>query len=176
MRYRVVDSNIDERLQPTESPEKYVQRMAECKAKAGCSGVNPFDRCPVLGADTIVVLGDEILGKPTDPTHAEEMLARLSGQCHTVLTAVALATDKMNLRMSSTRVWFRQLSAADRRDYCATGEPMDKAGAYAVQGLAAAFIVRLDGSFSGVMGLPLYETSELLAEAGVRVLANTPSR
>ena len=171
--HQVVEIDLDERRHLRESPEKYVQRMAVSKAQAGRAAIDPLNRRPVLGADTIVVLGDEVLGKPTDTAHAEELLSRLSGRCHTVLTAVALATDKVNLRVSATRVWFRRLSSEDLRQYCATGESLDKAGAYAVQGMAAAFIARLDGSYSGVMGLPLYETSELLADAGVPVFAQT---
>ena len=122
----------------------------------------------ILGADTTVVSGDDLLGKPRDESHALDMLARLSGRSHSVLTAVALVTpEQTRVRLSETLVWFRATTEAERRAYVATGEPFDKAGAYGIQGLAAAFVSRIDGSYSGVMGLPLYETVELLQEAGL---------
>ena len=125
-------------------------------------------RLPVLGADTCVVADGRIMGKPRDRTHALEMLRLLSGSTHEVLTAVALAGDHEALRLNASRVTFRSLSRAECAAYWNTGEPADKAGAYAIQGLAALFVSHLDGSYSGVMGLPLYETAELLREFGIR--------
>jgi septum formation protein len=126
---------------------------------------------PVLGADTEVVLGAEILGKPRDVAHAAEMLRRLSGRQHEVLSGVALKRgEDVLFALSVTHVTFRPLSDAEIERYVASGEPMDKAGAYAIQGRAGAFATRLDGSYSGVMGLPLFETADLLAKAGVTVL------
>jgi septum formation protein len=126
---------------------------------------------PVLGADTEVVQGDEIFGKPRDAAHAAEMLRRLSGRQHDVLSGVALKRgDEILFALSVTHVTFRPLSDVEIEHYVATGEPLDKAGAYAIQGRAGAFATRLDGSYSGVMGLPLFETADLLAKAGVPVL------
>jgi septum formation protein len=123
---------------------------------------------PVLGADTAVVLDGTMLGKPRDRQSALAMLARLSGRTHRVLTAVALVTGKdRQLRLSESEVQFRELSPEECERYWQSGEPLDKAGAYAIQGLAATFISRVQGSYSGVMGLPLFETAELLDAAGV---------
>jgi len=131
-------------------------------------GLVPY---PVLGADTEVVQGNEIFGKPRDAAHAAEMLRRLSGRQHDVLSGVALKRDdEILFALSVTHVTFRTLSDAEIEHYVATGEPLDKAGAYAIQGRAGAFATRLDGSYSGVMGLPLFETADLLAKAGVPVL------
>jgi septum formation protein len=125
----------------------------------------------VLGADTEVVLAGEIFGKPRDVEHAREMLARLSGRRHEVLTGVALKTaDGVLFALATSHVTLRKLTVPEIERYAATGEALDKAGAYAIQGRAAAFVSRLDGSYSGVMGLPLYETAELLAKAGTLVL------
>ena len=123
---------------------------------------------PVLAADTAVVLDGDILGKPKDRQDAQAMLGRLSGRTHEVLTAVALRTAQgLNSKVSRNEVTFRRIAAAEARDYWETGEAGDKAGAYAIQGYAAVFIADLRGSYSGVMGLPLYETAELLDQAGV---------
>ncbi len=124
---------------------------------------------PVLAADTTVAIGDKIFGKPRDQDEAVRMLSELSGRSHAVLTAVALASDgRLEAVVSETRVTFRNLSVAECRDYWASGEPRDKAGAYAIQGYGAVFVARLEGSYSGVMGLPLFETAALLDSAGVR--------
>ncbi|MCP4041484.1 MAG: septum formation inhibitor Maf [Gammaproteobacteria bacterium] len=154
-----------------EKPADYVQRLAMRKATAGwCSEYRKLP-LPVLGADTCIAFGGEILGKPTDTDHALALLSRLSGNRHLVYSAVVIADGQKQLvRMSSTMVWFREISAGELAAYCATGEPIDKAGAYAIQGKGAAFISRIDGSYSGVMGLPLFETTELLAEFGIHVL------
>ena len=123
---------------------------------------------PVLGADTEVVLDGKVFGKPHDFSHAREMLRCLSGRDHQVMSAVSLRVgDRHWEALSTSKVGFRAISEAEIEAYWASGEPRDKAGAYAIQGLGAVFVVRLQGSFSGVMGLPLFETAELLREAGV---------
>lgn len=151
----------------------YVERIARTKAAVGWRRMEQRRIAvrPVLGADTEVVLEGEIFGKPRDATHAAQMLARLSGRTHEVLTGVAVrAGDVVHFAMSASRVTFRTLDGDEIARYTAAGEGLDKAGAYAVQGKAAAFIARLDGSYSGVMGLPLFETAALLASAGIAVL------
>lgn len=188
--YTTVAAPINEVRQPGEPPERFVERMACEKALAGLAAVGDALAAPVLAADTAVVLDDRVLGKPRDAPHAMEMLEALSGRTHRVISAVAIAGgnapgpvgdgglrpnlatragESPRFRTSISRVWFREISWEERRTYCATGEPLDKAGAYAIQGRAAIFVTRLDGSFSGVMGLPLFETASLLREAGVRV-------
>jgi septum formation protein len=118
---------------------------------------------PALAADTTVVFDGAVLGKPEDAEHAARILRALSGREHQVLTAVAVALrDRVETQISVSSVWFRELSDADIRRYCATGEPLDKAGAYGIQGRAGAFVTRIAGSYSGIMGLPLAETAELL--------------
>lgn len=156
-----------------EPPPHYVERIARTKAGVGWKRMEQrrLHIRPVLGADTEVALDGEVLGKPRDATHAAAMLARLSGRTHEVLTGVALhSADDVAFAMSVSRVTLRKLSAAEIDRYVGSGEPLDKAGAYAIQGRAAAFVARLEGSYSGVMGLPLYETAELLAKAGIAVL------
>lgn len=161
----VTGAHIDESHHPGERPHDYVQRMARTKART----VWEQDvSLPVLGADTTVVLDGKVFGKPADRADAERMLSLLSGRTHEVLTAVALASAQgVSIRVSVSAVRFRALAAEEIAAYWATGEPHDKAGAYAIQGLGAVFVESLTGSFSGVMGLPLFETSELLREAGV---------
>jgi len=161
---------VDETPVEGEPPLVYVKRLAHAKALAGvaelsASGLEP---APVLGADTTVALGAEIFGKPADADEAIAILSRLSGREHQVLTAVALAEgERVDLRISVSRVRFARLDPAEIRAYAATGEPMDKAGAYGIQGRAACFVERLEGSYSGVMGLPLFETADLLAQVGI---------
>jgi septum formation protein len=161
----VTGAHIDESVHPGERPHDYVQRMARTKAQT----VREQDpSLPVLAADTTVVLDGQIFGKPVDRADALRMLGLLSDRTHEVLTAVALAaTADLEMRVSVSAVRFRALSADEIGAYWDTGEPRDKAGAYAVQGLGAVFIESLSGSYSGVMGLPLFETSELLRAAGV---------
>ena len=155
--------DVPETRQAKETPEEFVQRLALDKARAGWHAPQRQDDLPVLGADTAVVLESQVLGKPASPDEAVAMLTRLSGRSHRVLSGVALVQGaREEVRLSASIVRFRLTTAAERRRYCATGEPLDKAGAYAIQGLAAAFVSRLEGSYSGVMGLPLYETVELL--------------
>lgn len=161
----VVGAHIDEAVHAGESPHDYVQRMARSKAMEVWK---EHSSLPVLGADTTVVLDGATLGKPRDRSDALQMLARLSGRTHEVLTAVALTTlGGTGVRVSVSSVRFRSLSAEECAAYWDTGEPRDKAGAYAIQGRAAVFIESLQGSYSGVMGLPLFETVELLKAAGV---------
>ena len=157
--------DVDESQQPGESPDDYVRRVCRLKADAGWERVvqRRLRRFPVLAADTVVCVEEIILGKPPDPAHAAKMLRLLSGREHRVLSAVALKLeDRLELVVSASRVRFAELSQADIEAYVASGEPTDKAGGYAIQGRAGAFVIELHGSYSGVMGLPLYETSQLL--------------
>ena len=166
--HRVLAVDLDEGRLPGEAVEAFVQRLALDKALAGWHALPAVERGPVLGADTLVVLDGEPLGKPLDRDDALTMLARLSGRSHEVLTAVALVgPGAPQVRLSRSRVTFRATSAAERRAYWDSGEPADKAGAYGIQGLGAIFVANLEGSYSGVMGLPLFETAGLLAEAGI---------
>jgi septum formation protein len=160
---------VDETQLAGESPESCVQRLALEKARAG-RGLLPADSPPVLGADTLVVAGDAVLGKPADRRAALGMLQALSGGTHRVITAVALAGEREAVCMNTSYVTFRPLTRRECEAYWDTGEPRDKAGAYAIQGLAAMFITRLEGSYSGVMGLPLHETAALLKEFGITLL------
>jgi septum formation protein len=158
---------IDESRQPDELPDRYVQRLAGEKAVRGWADRAPSG-LPVLAADTTVALGHELFGKPVDCDDAVRMLQRLAGRTHTVHTAVALRDARgLAFARSLTEVTFRELSIAECERYWLSGEPRDKAGGYAVQGYAAVFIARLSGSYSGVMGLPLFETAALLAAAGI---------
>jgi septum formation protein len=166
--FRVVGTAVDEAVQPAETAPAYVVRLAAAKAEAGWTRSRGAHPAPVLAADTAVVLDGKILGKPADRQDAESMLRQLSGRTHEVLTAVALRTaGGLQSRISRSEVTFRAIPADEARGYWETGEPCDKAGAYAIQGRAAIFVADLRGSFSGVMGLPLFETAELLHEAGV---------
>ncbi|ELQ6017029.1 septum formation inhibitor Maf [Cronobacter sakazakii] len=154
---------VEERRAEQEAPQDYVTRLARDKARAGVA-LAARD-LPVLGADTIVVLDDDVLEKPRDAAHAAEMLRRLSGQTHDVMTAVALADkQRVCVRLVTTRVTFRALTAQDIAAYVESGEPMDKAGAYGIQGLGGCFVRRIEGSYHAVVGLPLVETWELLSE------------
>ena len=163
--HRVVGADIDESVRPGEVPRDYVLRMARQKA---LTVRERGETLPVLAADTTVVLDNAIFGKPRDRGEGLAMLGRLSGRTHEVMTAVALANSRdVTLRLSVSTVRFRSLSPEECAAYWETGEPRDKAGGYAVQGAAAVFIESLSGSYSGVMGLPLFETGELLRAAGV---------
>ena len=156
-----------------EPPLEYVKRLARAKASVGWDvmGRRGLAPKPMLGADTEVVQDGTVLGKPSDAAGAVEMLRRLSGQTHQVSTAVAVSWNKeIDMVVSSSRVSFRALTDDEIERYVATGEPFDKAGAYAIQGRGAAFVSHLEGSYSGVMGLPLFETAELLAKIGFPVL------
>ena len=193
--YAIVDAPIDEIRTDGEPPRRFAERMACEKARAGLAALGDSRIAPVLAADTVVVLEDRVLGKPRDEAHAMEMLRALSGRMHRVISAVAVAGihvggtgkrqnaakdggfagisagDALRVAASVSRVWFREIPHEECRAYCASGEPLDKAGAYAIQGHAAIFVARLDGSYSGVMGLPLFETAALLRETGIGVRA-----
>jgi len=162
--------DVDESPHPGEDPQAYVLRIARSKAEAANLRLQQrrLPDYPVLAADTTVVLGRRILGKPADHAEAQAMLSELSGRTHEVLTAVAVCRhDRLETRLSVSSVEFAELSMARIRQYVATGEPLDKAGAYGIQGRAGAFVRRLSGSYTGVMGLPLYETVELLESFGM---------
>ena len=165
--YHLLEVDLDEDWRPPETARAYVERLALAKAEQGRAGLDLADNAWVLGADTAVVLDDVILGKPGDEAHALEMLAALSGRAHQVFTGIALTGHMSYTAVSLSTVTFRPLTLAERQAYWASGEPRDKAGGYAVQGQAAAFIAHLEGSYSGVMGLPLYETAGLLLAAGL---------
>jgi septum formation protein len=169
--FRVVGTEVDEAVRSAETASAYVLRLAAAKAVAGWERSRDPHQVPVLAADTAVVLDGKILGKPVDGQDAEGMLRHLSGRTHEVLTAIALRTaNGLESRISRSEVTFRGITAAEARAYWETGEPSDKAGAYAIQGLGAIFIADLRGSYSGVMGLPLFETAELLRNAGLLAL------
>lgn len=169
--FKVLDIDVNEQRKDGETPHEMVRRLAQAKARAGFEGLAVVDQAPVVGGDTIVVRDEEVLGKPENSVRAERMLRSLSGRMHVVLSGVAVTTgDVTSVRVNETRVWFRALSTAERTAYCATGEPMDKAGGYGIQGVAASFIERIEGSHTGVMGLPLFETAELLGEVGMVLL------
>jgi len=163
--------DIDETQMPDEPVIGFVQRLAMEKAQTGFEIIeNPFE-LPVLGSDTVVVVEGIVLGKPENRKQAKEMLQLLSGKKHTVHTSVAIVTNKEKfIAMSSTQVQFKSLDEQEIDRYLETGEADDKAGSYAIQGMAAQFINNINGSFSGVMGLPLYETVQLLKQSGVKTL------
>lgn len=165
--YAVLDVVVDESVLEGEAPAVYAERVARQKALAGriqCT----HDPRPVLAADTCVVLDDVILGQADSPTSAAGMLQQLSGRSHRVITALVVDHAKQqSLRLVSTQVWFRELSASEIAAYSQSSEPIGKAGAYAIQGSAAAFIERIEGSYSAVVGLPLFELAELLRAPNV---------
>ncbi|HEX4024518.1 MAG TPA: Maf family protein [Steroidobacteraceae bacterium] len=176
--YRVIPPELDEQRLPGEPAERYVRRLAEAKALKVLRALSAqpalpaLPALPVLGADTAVVVDDEVLGKPAGREAALQMLSRLSGRTHVVLSAVALALASgtgVRSALSRSEVRFRPLSRTECAAYWDSGEPRGKAGGYAIQGFGAVFIEALQGSYSGVMGLPLFETAALLAEAGVAV-------
>jgi septum formation protein len=163
-------ADVDERPEPGESPERYVERVARLKASAGA---RRHPGRPVLGADTVVVVDGEVLGKPADAEDAAGMLRRLAGRTHYVLTGVALAWQgQITTQIERTEVAMSAMSEDDVAWYVASGEPMDKAGAYAIQGLASRFVTRIEGSYSNVVGLPVATVVELLKTSGV-FLRNT---
>ncbi|MCX4190105.1 Maf family protein [Methylophaga sp. OBS3] len=168
VQFDVLSVSVDESVLAGELAADYVQRVAVDKAKAGLSLLQSRSDLvyrPILAADTAVIVDDTIFGKPTDDEQAKTFLQQLSGRQHQVLSSVVLATNKnITVRCQLNQVRFANLSGADIEWYIATGEGRDKAGSYAVQGLAAQFIEHIDGSFSGIMGLPLFETRQLLQE------------
>lgn len=160
-----------------EAAVPYVERIARAKASAIWSSVASDAPRPVLAADTAVVLGTDILGKPRDVAAALAMLERLSGRTHEVLSAVAVHfEDRSEACVCASKVRFRATTAAERAAYCATSEPLDKAGAYGIQGYGAVFVSDLQGSYSGVMGLPVFETAALLGRFGLPVWLGGDSR
>jgi len=166
--FEVRPAEIVERQAAGEAADAFVLRLAAEKADAVWRRVPRDERRPVLAADTAVVLDERVLGKPVDGAEAEQMLATLSGRTHRVLTAVALRCgDAAETSLSSSEVTFRATTAEERAAYCRSGEPLDKAGGYGIQGRAAMFVEHLAGSYSGVVGLPLLETAALLARCGV---------
>jgi septum formation protein len=165
--WATVDQGVDESLGAGESPEVFVVRLALEKARAGHEALSA-GVVNVLGADTVVVLDGEVMGKPADEGEARAMLAQLSGRSHRVLTGVALVDgEREATRLSVNNVVMRDIAREEMRRYWASGEPQDKAGAYAIQGRGAVFVTHLDGNYSGVMGLPLFETADLLDEFGL---------
>ncbi|MBK5929878.1 septum formation protein Maf [Halochromatium salexigens] len=191
LRPGIVVADTDETPAPDETPAAYVTRIAQAKARAGWATLTEPVRRPLLAADTAVVVDDHILGKPVDAERALQMLALLSGQSHVVLTAVsvlsatagsgqrhepgACATSGQALRerqvLVRTEVSMRPITRNEALAYWASGEPRDKAGAYAVQGRGAIFVEAISGSYSNVVGLPLFETARLLREHGIDPLA-----
>ncbi len=172
--HRILPTHVDESALPGEAPAALAQRLACRKAEAAlphCAGL------PVLGADTIVVIDGQVLGKPRDAAEGQGMLLRLAGRRHQVLSAVALALpgQATRVQLSTSEVSFRAITPAEAAAYWRTGEPADKAGGYAIQGRAAVFIDGLSGSYSGVMGLPLFETLRLLAGAGITTDWSAPA-
>ena len=158
-----------EAVLPQESALKYVKRVTRLKVLAALEQIQQqsLEAAPVLCADTTVVVEGHILGKPANESEATQMLSLLSGKTHQVLTAVAIGHNReIHLALSRSRVKFASMTAADIQDYVASQEPMGKAGAYAIQGRASAFISHVSGSYSGIMGLPLYETTQLLKQIG----------
>lgn len=169
LRYQVQTADIDESPQVDEDPLALVQRLAQEKAYAVWAKSDKT--LPVLGADTLGVLEGQLLVKPDDFASARQMLLSMSGRAHTIYSAVALYhQNACELAVSESKVWFRTLTEAEIAAYWQQGEPRDKAGAYAIQGMGAIFAERLEGSYSGVMGLPLFETAQLLAKAGIQIL------
>lgn len=171
--FEVLPSDINEDVMPGEGPEHYVLRLAREKAQACVQAIQHrgLPALPVLAADTTVCADGEILGKPENNTDATAMLRKMSGRWHSVHTGVAIAAgNHIEVLLSSTQVEMKPLSEAEIAAYVASGEPRDKAGAYGIQGLAGAFISRIEGSYSGVMGLPIFETAQLLQKFGLNVL------
>ena len=168
LRFGVLDLDIPEHRQPNEAAEEYVRRVAREKAGAGLLTVMAVANAVVLGADTEVILDDDVFGKPADAADAAAMLRRLSGRVHRVVSAVSVVSAAREAQaVSVSEVEFAELDEVEIAAYVASGDPMGKAGAYAIQGGAERFVRHLSGSFSGVMGLPLFETSRLLKEFGV---------
>ena len=164
--------DVDEQPLVDEAPVEYIYRVTRAKADAGWKRIlqRHLPVLPILVADTIVTIDGCILGKPRDNGHAEEMLRILSGRTHQVLTAIGVGMkDNVQMRLSTSTIRFREISEQEIRRYLANNNVLDKAGAYAIQGMAAIFITEMSGSYSGVMGLPLYETAQLLTEAGVDI-------
>jgi septum formation protein len=173
LRFTAAGVDIDETRYEGEPVADMVVRLAIAKAAAARENLD--QSLPIIGADTAVVIGDQVLGKPGSQDEAVQMLASLSGRSHTVLTGVALDyAGVVRTTTSLTEVRFREISPDEAQSYWQSGEPLDKAGAYAVQGVAGIFVEELSGSYSGVVGLPVFETAALLADAGLEVLSRHP--
>lgn len=169
LRFSHAGVDIDESRHEDEAVDDMVMRLAREKAFAADNGKH--GEIPILGADTIVVLGDRVFGKPASKEDALDMLAALSATAHRVLTAVAVVTgDELGTAMSDTEVRFRDISPDEALAYWQSGEPAGKAGAYAIQGLGGIFVESVNGSYSGVVGLPVFETADLLHQAGIEIL------
>ena len=169
LEFVVSPSDIDESLHESESVLAYVQRMAQTKARVARQVTQLGDI--VIAADTVVSIGGRILGKPLNESHCLDMLASLSGRVHTVYTAVVVSqSDFEGNALSSSEVSFRDISPQEAKNYWLTGEPKDKAGSYAIQGLGSVFVERIAGSYSGVVGLPIFELTQLLQQIDVSVV------
>ena len=171
VRFGVIAVDLYEQPLLGETPEDYVLRVALEKAVAGRALIGSAYPAPVLAADTAVVIDDRILGKPKDRADAAAMMRRLSGRTHRVMSAVCLTNERQRQVLSVSEVSFRAVSERETQAYWDTGEPADKAGGYGIQGRGALFVRELRGSYSGVVGLPLYETAQLLSAAGIRPLS-----
>lgn len=170
VKHRVLSVDVPEQQGPNETPHEYVERLARDKALAGCRELEAqgLPLAPVLGSDTLGILGGRVFEKPRDRADAVTMLKALSGQTHQILSAVALVSgDRLAVTTVTTEVTFRELGESEILRYWDTGEPAGKAGAYAIQGMAAVFVERIAGSYSAVVGLPLTETAQLLEDFGV---------
>jgi septum formation protein len=165
--YEVHPVDLDESPLPNEAPLDYVKRLAAEKSAACLAQLKT--EIPVLAADTAVILGDVIMGKPKDQADAMAMLTQLSGKTHQVYSAISLRGREHSLTVSITEVTFRRLTEREMLDYWHSGEPVDKAGSYAIQGMGGMFVESIKGSFSGVVGLPLFETAELLSKHGIEL-------
>lgn len=170
LQFELVKAPIEEFVLPEETPQAYVKRIAQQKAQAGLAKLSPqLSEAPiwVVGGDTAVILDGQVFGKPANDVEAKKMLSMLSGQTHQVLSSLAvLCNENVYSAVSKTQVTFKHLTKAEIDEYSLTGEPEGKAGGYAIQGLGAKFIESIHGSYSGVMGLPLYELNQLLIESG----------
>jgi septum formation protein len=167
--FKVLAVDVDESPRTAETPEQYVRRVAKAKADAAGDAVDG-EGIPILAADTTIAIDDEIIGKPDDQTHCRCILSKLSGRTHQVLTCLAFRYHRQTrLMLSENQVRFRVIEEQEMTTYCSGKEPLDKAGAYAIQGKAAIFIEKLEGSYSSVMGLPLFETAKILQQAGITV-------
>lgn len=163
--FRVLVSSVAEERRDSERPQDYVERIARDKADNVWERVADSEPAPVLAADTAVVIDNQVFGKPADRDDALAMLEQLSGRVHTVLTAISLRWQSdRDAHITTSEVRFRATTETERKAYCLTEEPFDKAGAYAIQGLGALFVEHLSGSYSAVMGLPLCETARMLSQ------------
>ena len=167
--FECIEGSVDESVIDSEAPQDYVERLAKAKAISGQGNVAAVQsHIPILGSDTSVVIDNQILGKPRDEQEAVAMLTRLSGRSHIVYTGVAISHNRdIKSVCCATKVYFAAMTASQINNYVATGEPMDKAGAYGIQGIGGRYIKKIEGSYTSVVGLPLYETSVLLTGCGV---------